>query len=186
MMKSRKKKKIADVKNIKENKRSQSLKKKENDDQIDDQTPKTKYKSIMKRFEKNGEKSDENNVSVSFHSIKSLGESILGESSQTLTPSSVKKVNKSAVARAPRGQLFTDIRPNKMLNEKKSDEKNNLKGKRKLIADVNGKNEYFSPKKIPKLTKFFNDFSSARLGVNPGEGPASERPGVSGKCPEGH
>ena len=79
---------------------SQSQKKKENDDHIDDQSPKTKYKSIMKRFEKNGEKSDENNVRISFHSIKSLGESILGESSHTLTPSSVKKVNKSAVARA--------------------------------------------------------------------------------------
>ena len=138
--------KIEDVKNIKENKRSQSLKKKENDDQIDDQTPKTKYKSIMKRFEKNGEKSDGENVSVSFRNIRSLRESMLGESSQTLTPSSVKNVNKSAVARAPRGQLFTDIRPTKMLNEKKSDEKNTLKGKRKLIAEVNEQNEYFSPK----------------------------------------
>ena len=110
----------------------------------------------------------------------------MGESSHTLTPSSDKNVNKSAVARASRGQFFTDFRPNKMCSEKKSDEKNGLKGKRKLNAEFNRQNEYFSPKKIPKLTQFFIDFSSARLGVDPGGGPARERPGVSEKCPEGH
>ena len=79
-----------------------------------------------------------------------------------------------------------DFRPNKMCYEKKSDGQDGLKGKRKLNAEINGQNQYFSPKKIPKLTQFFNNFSTARLGVDPGEGPAGKRPGSSEKCPDGH
>ena len=71
-----------------------------------------------------------------------------------------------------------------MCNE--SDGQKRLKGKRKFVNETDGQKEYFSPPKIPKITKYFNQFSTARLGIDPGEGPAGKRPGSSGKCPDGH
>ena len=98
--------KIKEVKEIKENNKSQVIKKIE----IDEQTPKSKYKSIMLKFKKHEENVDEEskveeNIRISFKNIGSLGESEQKESSRTLMPSSVKNVNNSAAARAIRGQF---------------------------------------------------------------------------------
>ena len=58
----------------------------------------------------------EENVRISFRNIRSLGESKQKEISPTLMPSSVKKVNNSAAARANRGQFLMNFRPDKMSN----------------------------------------------------------------------
>ena len=95
----------------------------------------------------------EENVSISFRNIRSLRESSQKESSCTLTPSSVKIMNNSAAARALRGQFLTNFRPDKMCFENESDGQKRLKGKRKLGNENDEENDYFSPKKIPKITQ---------------------------------
>ena len=52
------------------------------------------------------------------------------------------------------------------------------KGKRKLnLCEFNDqKDNNFSPKKIPKITKYFNQFSKARLGIDPERGQAEKQP----------
>ena len=114
----------------------------------------------------------EEDIGISFRNIRSLRESSEKESSPTLMTSSVKNVNISAAARANRGQFLSDNGPNKMY--RLSDGQRMTKGKRKLsLCEFNTN---FSPKKIPKITKYFNQFSKARLGIDPERGQADKQP----------
>ena len=101
--------------------------------------------------------------------FKSLGESWKGGYMGTQLPSSVISQRKSAAVCAQGGQCFDENRPRNMSGENDGPKKR-INGKRKCnLMEENTKiSEYFSPGKLPKLTRKTN-FSS-RLGGDPGEG----------------
>ena len=164
---------------------SQSNKTIKNVKEIDDQTPKTKFKSIMRKFNdekrrKSPKKSQNisNNLDISYEIPDQRGESQKGESILMLTPSSVKNGKESAVARAKRGQYLTKIRQGKMYGNREG--KSDSNGKRKCNFSDDFDN--YSPKKIPKTNLYQKNNFNARLGIDPGRGRATDRPGSSSSC----
>ena len=127
-----------------------------NQDDIDNKTPKSKFKSVMRKFEndenkmmkkcekmkketkmKNERNEDEReNVKetegISVKTFNTLGESWKGTHWETLMPSSVRSPESSAAKRADKGQLFNIFRQGNMCrNDKGNEEK--FSGKRKTI-----------------------------------------------------
>ena len=152
---------------------------------IDYKTPKSKFKSVQKKFEdkvndereveqnevtedaRNPENSDKLRINL-VNDFKSLGESWKGRFMETQLPSSVRKKRKSAAVCARGGQYVDKIRPSDMSGTEKGFQKRK-NGKRKCnLMEENAKiSDYFSPGKLPKLT---NSNFSSRLGGDPGMG----------------
>ena len=126
-----------------------------------EETPQKKSRNILNKFDISCEIPDQR------------GESQKGESILMLTPSSVKNGKESAVARAKRGQYLTKIRQGKMYGNREG--KSDSNGKRK--CDFSDDFEDYSPKKIPKINLSQKINFNARLGIDPGRGRATERPG---------
>ena len=155
---------------------------------FDNKTPKSKFKSVLKKFEdkvnddkkidehevtddarnpKNPKNSDKLKINL-VNNFKSLGESWKGRFMETQLPSSVRKKRKSAAACARGGQYVDKIRPSDMSGSENGFQKRkNEKRKCNLIEENVKISDYFSPGKLPKLTNF--NFSS-RLGSDPGMG----------------
>ena len=121
---------------------------------------------LMKKMKKKKKKKEMKGI---IDGLNPLGESKKGRLMGTLLPSSVISQKKSAVARAQGDQFFDVFRPGDM-SRGSIGPKKQINRKRKLnLTNENTKIEdYFSPKKLPKLINE-NGFSS-RLGSTPGEG----------------
>ena len=157
-------------------------------DEIDNKTPRSKFKSVMEKFEdKNDDEKtetmknkkivmkkenettddDEKLLKTTGIFVKKLNthrESWKVENGRTPLPSGVFSLEKSAAARAETGQLFDRIsRSNKL--DKLAGQKENINRKRKLNFMEEAHN--FSPKKLPK-TALKNTFILSRLGGEPG------------------
>ena len=151
-------------------------KKEENMIEIDRKTPKSKFKSVMRKFEKESnmmmkrkkdeklkmmknsdeerekvevKRTPEKTVSISKNTFGSLGESWKGKDWETPTPSGVKTFRKSAAADARGGQLSNSLRTSNMLGNDRG-QYGKLNGKRKF-GDISSKEKTFSPTKLPKL-----------------------------------
>ena len=167
-------------------------------DELDRKTPKSKFKSVMRKFEneeievsmknerkeimknekkfkcerkvKEEKENAKNTDGTSLKTFNTLGESWKGTHWATLTPSSVRSPEKSAEKRAHNGQLFDIFRRSNMYKHEMGKEEK-FKGKRKLISSEENKliEETLSPKKLPKLNISKTLFFS-RLGGSPGKG----------------
>ena len=155
-IKSMKKEMKKEVK-IKEAKNEgQTPKSKSNEVKIDDQTPKSKFMSVKMMFEKNIRKETEKDASLDISFQKSRPHGKLKErieSGMTPTPSSVKKLSKSAAMRAFRGQFLRESGLSRMFLNDDGQEMPN--GKRKMNFNINENGEIlnfldiFRPKKYP-------------------------------------
>ena len=178
------KKKISERENVKKQ------------EELDNKTPKSKFKSVMKKFENNEKEEEkmknerkmmknemkcernekENEKETNGTSIKTLatfttlGESWKGTHWETLTPSSVMSPERSAAKGATKGQYF-DIHKQSNMSRKEMGQSEKFSRKRKNNENEENKliEEAFSPKKLPKLTLKKTLFFP-RLGGDPGKG----------------
>ena len=164
-------------------KMSRNIEKKLEQNEIDVKTPKSKFKCVLRKFgneideKENDEKEVKDEKEAKKKKMKGdiidvlnpLGERKKGRLMGTLLPSSVSSQKESAAARAQGDQFFDVFRPGDM-SRGSIGPKKEINRKRKLnLTDENAKiDDYFSPKKLPKLTN--ENIFLSRLGSPPGEG----------------